>query len=123
MSVELYGLRRCRKTQKAIAWLEARNISFNFHDFRRQGIDKEKLATWIARLGYSRLLNTKSPLLRRAPLSLAEAESTDAQAHAQTLMQAEPRLINRPVLECQNTLLIGFEEEQYAAILHPMPLQ
>jgi arsenate reductase len=121
MSVELYGLSRCRKTQKAVTWLKERNISFNFHDFGRQGIDSQKLAAWTARMGYSELLNTKSPIFRKLPLALREAEGVDAQTNGRTLMQDEPRLINRPVLEYSGALVIGFEPELYAALFPQLP--
>lgn len=121
MSIELYGLSRCRKTQKAAAWLKEHNISFTFHDFGRQGIDPERLTAWTAKLGYTRLLNTKSPIFRRLPFALSQAEGIDAQTHARSLMQDDPRLINRPVLEYNNDLLIGFEAERYAALFPVLP--
>lgn len=121
MSIELYGLSRCRKTQKAAAWLKERNINFNFHDFGRQGIDPKKLEAWIARVGYIELLNTKSPIFRKLSPEFRQVEGIAAQANARELMQDEPRLINRPVLEDNSLLLIGFDPERYAALFPQLP--
>jgi len=122
MSVEVYGLSRCKKTQKAVSWLKERNIGFNFHDFGREGIDREKLAGWMARVGYAKLLNTKSPIFRKVSLGSAKTVGVDAQASAQRLMQDEPRLINRPVLEYGSALVIGFEPESYGLLFPQLPL-
>ena len=49
----LYGIKNCDTMKKAIAWLEAKGIAFEFVDYKKAGIASDKLATWVARASTS----------------------------------------------------------------------
>jgi len=46
----IYGITNCKQTQKAIAWFTQMKLSFDFHDFKKQGISVEKLRQFTFRL-------------------------------------------------------------------------
>lgn len=46
----IYGITNCKQTQKAIAWFTQMKLSFDFHDFKKQGISVEKLRQFAFRL-------------------------------------------------------------------------
>ena len=52
---KIYGIKNCGSVKKALEWFVARDLPFEFHDFRKEGIDPVLLDEWI------------EDLLRRAP--------------------------------------------------------
>lgn len=108
----LYGIKNCDTIKKACFWLNERNISYRFHDYRIDGVSFELLQYFTEHLGWKPLLNTRGATWRQ--LSETErAKITDAMS-AHTLMLQKPALIKRPVLKNPDgALLSGFNIEQY----------
>ena len=112
--IRIYGIPNCDTMKKAFAWLDARQIDYRFHDFKKAGLDAELLERWIARVGWERLLNRRGMMWRR--LDADFRDNIDAQ-RARSVMLETPTIIKRPVLESGRELLVGFSEEQYRALL------
>ena len=106
----LYGIKNCDTMKKAIAWLEAKGIAFEFIDYKKAGIVEALLPDWSERAGWEKLLNTRGMMWKR--LSDDERAGVD-QAKALALMNDYPTLIKRPVLDTGDTLLVGFDPETY----------
>ncbi len=108
--VTLYGIANCDTIRKARKWLAAHDVEHRFHDFRKDGLERDRLAGWIDTVGWEMLLNKRSTTWRR--LDDADKQEIDA-ARAIELLLAHPALIKRPVLEAGNRLLVGFDEQRY----------
>lgn len=118
MSITLFGIKNCDTIKKARKWLDANNIEFHFHDFRKDGLSEALLDQWFATLGWELLLNKRGTTWRQLPESIKE--NIDA-ASARTLMQENPAIIKRPVLEvCLSEAdiqrYVGFKETEYNEI-------
>jgi Spx/MgsR family transcriptional regulator len=85
-----------------------------FHDYKKEGISKEKLTTWSKQVGWEVLLNKKSTTWRS--LSADEQIKITTSAAAIKLMQINTSIIKRPVIEFGNHLLVGFDESKLNAI-------
>lgn len=108
----LYGIRNCDTMKKAWSWLDAHNAAYDFHDYKKAGIDRATLERWSDVLGWEALLNRAGTTFRKLP----EADKVDlTRDKAIDLMIAQPSMIKRPVLESGATLLAGFKPEVYAA--------
>ena len=108
----LYGIRNCDTMKKAWSWLDAHNVAYDFHDYKKAGIDRATLERWADVLGWEALLNRAGTTFRKLP----EADKADlGRDKAIDLMIAQPSMIKRPVLEGGATLLAGFKPEVYAA--------
>ena len=55
--ITLHGIPNCDTVKKARAWLEARGIAYDFHDFKKRGVDAAMLEGWAAVVGWEALLN------------------------------------------------------------------
>ncbi|WP_425104483.1 ArsC family reductase [Ancylobacter sp.] len=110
MSVTIYGIKNCDTMKKARAWLDGRGVAYAFHDYKAAGIDAARLENWAGKVGWEVLLNRAGTTFRNLPD--AEKAGID-EAKAVALMQAQPSLIKRPVLEAEGTLLVGFKPEIY----------
>ncbi|MCC6172271.1 MAG: ArsC family reductase [Gammaproteobacteria bacterium] len=114
MTITVYGIRNCDTMKRARAWLEAHGIAYVFHDYKTAGIDRATLEKWVAEAGWEKLLNRSGTTFRKLP----EADRANLdERRAVALMLAHPSSIRRPVLECGERLLIGFDPTAYEAHL------
>ena len=108
----IYGIKNCDTMKKARAWLDGHKVAYTFHDYKAAGIDKPKLESWVAALGWETILNRAGTSFRKLPE--ADKENLTAKK-AVALMLAQPSMIKRPMLEHKGELLAGFKTDQYAA--------
>ena len=113
MKTRLYGIPNCDTMKKARAWLESRRVDYEFHDYRKSGIERAQLESWIQTVGWEVLLNRAGTTFRKLPDS---AKTPLDEARAIKLMLEQPSMIKRPVLERGKTLLVGFSPEKYSAL-------
>ena len=113
MRTTLYGIKNCDTMKKARAWLDARGIAYEFHDYKASGIERAKLEAWAGAVGWEVLLNRAGTTFRKLP-DAAKERLDERKAIA--LMLEQPSMIKRPVLERGKTLLVGFTPDKYAAI-------
>ena len=112
--LKLFGIKNCDTMKKAMRTLESRNIEFEFHDYKKLGIDSTTLQSWCADVSYEKLLNTRGTTWRK--LSDQEKENVN-EKRAIDLMVEHPSLIKRPVIEDSNGQIhVGFCETLYASI-------
>lgn len=99
--------------KRALAWLTNHSVEHEFHDYRKSGVDTQLLAHWSAQAGWQKLLNTRGTTWRK----LTEDQRADMNENkAIALMQQQPSLIKRPVLDHNGKLLVGFDEQAYRAV-------
>lgn len=113
--ITVYGIPNCDTVKKARAWLASRNVTYTFHDFKKQGVPAERLSAWQKSVGWEKLLNRQGTTWRKLELHL-QAATTDA-ASAQTLMLANPSVIKRPVVDWGTGITVGFDEAGWTARL------
>ena len=46
MAVTIYGIKNCDTMKKARAWLDGHGVAYGFHDYKAEGIDKDRLKRW-----------------------------------------------------------------------------
>lgn len=107
----VYGIPNCDTVKKARAWLQARGIAHEFHDFKKAGVPTERLARWAAELGWDTLLNRQGTTWRRLDPA-AQARAADS-GGALALMCEQPSLIKRPVVEWPGRTSVGFKPEDW----------
>ena len=114
MKPTIYGIRNCDTMKKAFAWLEARKIDYDFHDYKKDGVPADKLKEWARRAGWEKLANARGPTWRKIPD--AQKENLD-EGRALALLQQHSSAIKRPIIEADGKLLIGFDPAEYDSAL------
>jgi Spx/MgsR family transcriptional regulator len=114
MTPTLYGIPNCDTVKKARAWLAENGVAYQFHDYKKQGVDPVRLAKWVETEGWETVLNRAGTTFRKLP---DEAKAGLDTARATALMLAHPSAIKRPVLEHPGGLVVGFAPERYARAL------
>ena len=112
MTVTLYGIPNCDTVKKARVYLDARGVGYHFHDYKKAGVDAADLKRWAKQVGWEVLLNKAGTTFKKLPD--ADKVGID-EAKAIALMQANPSMIKRPVVEGGAKLLVGFKPEIYDA--------
>ena len=98
--------------KKAFDALNAQGLSYEFHDYKKQGIDADTLRIWFNHVGADTVLNKKGTTWRKlSPEEQLFALGSEAQL-IETLI-AHPSLIKRPVLQTPQGYLVGFDETEY----------
>ena len=110
-AMKVYGIPNCNTVKKAIDWLKANNVAYEFHDFKKLGIAPEKLQEWDSKAGYEKFLNKQG--LTWKQLDPAVKATITGSAEALALLQQKTSMIKRPVVEHNGELLFGFDEEAY----------
>lgn len=106
----LYGIKNCDTMKKAWTWLDSHKVVYQFHDYKKAGIDKATLEGWTRKVGWEVLLNRAGTTFKK--LSDADKEGiTEKKAIA--LMLAQPSMIKRPVLDAKGKLTVGFKPDEY----------
>ena len=111
----LYGIPNCDTVRKARKWLTAHQIEYQFHDFRKDGLDTAQLVAWVREAGWETLLNKRGTTWRKLD---DPTKASINKTSAIQLMQEEPTLIKRPVLEHKKKITVGFSESTYSSILN-----
>ena len=112
--IHVYGIPNCDTIKRARCWLDAREIEYAFHDFKKEGAQVDHVTAWIDTTGVDTILNRRGTTWRRLP----DTEKSDVDAaKAVRLLVANPSMIKRPVVEHAGGLLVGFDEAEWEAVL------
>ncbi|URM41124.1 arsenate reductase [Acinetobacter sp. AS23] len=113
--LKIYGIKNCNSMKKAFDALQAKALNYDFHDYKKQGIDADTLKIWLKEIGQDTVLNKKGTTWRK----LSEEEQNRALSSEDNLIEAliaQPSLIKRPVLQTSQGFIIGFDESTYQNI-------
>ena len=113
MSIIMYGIPNCDTIKKAKKWLQAEDIEFDFHDYRKQGITEEMVVTFCQELGWQNVLNKRGTTYRQ--LTQEQKDTLDEKS-AIALLVEMPAMIKRPILNVEGQYHLGFKADQYQAI-------
>jgi len=92
----VYGIPHCDTVKKARTWLAAQGLEATFHDFKKEGVPEAELDTWLATVGWDKLLNRKGTTWRKLDVAV-QTQVTDS-ASAKAVMLAHASTIKRPVI-------------------------
>ncbi len=115
MNTTMFGIPNCDTIKKAKKWLEAEGITYEFHDYRKQGVDAALVMEFCDVLGWEVVLNKRGTTYRQ--LTQDQKDSLN-QENAIKLLVENPAMIKRPILKVNDQLHIGFKADQYTTIFN-----
>ncbi|MBC8212015.1 MAG: ArsC family reductase [Gammaproteobacteria bacterium] len=107
----MYGIRNCDTIKKARAWLDQHAIHYQFHDYKKHGIDHDQLQRWVSELGWEQLINKRGTSWRKLD---QQQQSVMDDSLAVKVMMQNPSIIRRPLLVVGEQKILGFNEKTYA---------
>lgn len=111
----LYGISNCDTVKKAKNWLETHNINYQFHDFRKQGLDANTINRWLQSVSWDKILNKRSTSWRNLEPEVQQSVNSE---NIVALLAKNPTLIKRPVLVVNDIITIGFNSDTYQGIFN-----
>jgi len=107
--VKIYGIPNCGSVKKALDFVKAAGIEYEFVDFKKQKPTVLQVQKWALAVGMDRLFNTKGTKYKSSGLDYKNLSDTDRVEW----LTKEPTMIKRPVIEYKDKVLVGFDEEAY----------
>lgn len=116
MTITIYGIKSCSTMKKAFTKLDELGVSYDFHDYKKQGIDKDSVQRWVDELGIDKILNKRGTTWRK--LTDEQKQAADANVdNAINLLVENTSMIKRPIVEGNYQeklfLLCGYDEEAF----------
>lgn len=112
----VYAIPNCNTVKKALDWLKAHKVAYEFHDYKKKGIAATQLTSWSKQIGWEALINKKGATWRQLPKETQE--SITSQKAAINLMIEKTSIIRRPLIEEDGKILtLGFDENEYKKAL------
>ena len=125
MSITIYGIKSCSSMKKAFTKLDELDVSYEFHDYKKQGIDKETIKRWVDSLGIDKVLNKRGTTWRK--LTDEQKQAADASVDkAIDLLVENTSMIKRPIVEdqlddknqSQPILLCSYDEVEFESVFN-----
>lgn len=111
----IYGISNCDTVKKAKNWLDSHNIDYQFHDFRKDGINKDIINIWLNTVAWDKILNKRSTSWRNLDASTQQAINA---TNVVDLLIENPTLIKRPVMDVNDIITVGFNSDTYQGIFN-----
>ncbi len=109
--IKIWGIKNCDTMKKALSWLDENGISYDFHDYKKQGVDKKTLQKALDEYGWEIVLNKRGTTWRKLSDKVKEGMNDH---NAIDIAIENPSIIKRPILIHENHMIIGFSTEKYA---------
>ncbi|PKK35787.1 ArsC family reductase [Siphonobacter sp. SORGH_AS_0500] len=104
----LYAIPNCDTVKKARVWLADQGITYQFHDYKKQGVSREIIEHWLTQKSWEDLVNKAGTTWKKL-----EEKPTD-EASAVVLMLEKPSVIRRPLIESNGKIVaLGFKPDEY----------
>lgn len=106
----VYGIPNCDTIKKTLLWLKSNDLNYQFHDYKKEGITRQKLETWVNQVEWTQLLNRAGTTFRQlTDEQKAVIQEVDG---AITFMLNNPSSIKRPIIEKAGRVVkIGWKPE------------
>lgn len=114
---KVYQYPKCSTCRKALKWLSEHDVAYEATDLVATPPSAATLRDLHKRSGLpiARLFNTSGESYRAGKFKERLTKMTDAEALA--ALAADGKLIKRPIVDAGSSVLVGFQEEMYAAQL------
>ncbi|PID37703.1 MAG: arsenate reductase [Pseudomonadales bacterium] len=116
----IYGIKSCSTMKKAFTKLDELGIEYNFHDYKKQGIDQAHVQKWVDSLGIAKVLNKRGTTWRKLS-DEDKVKADDNLDYAIELLVANTSMIKRPIVESSNEsgdkLLCGYVEAEFDSLV------
>jgi arsenate reductase (glutaredoxin) len=106
-SIQVYGIPTCGTCKKALQWLDAQQINYQFINTKEQPPSSEQIAKWVNSLGDRSMRNTSGQSYR----ALDEIKDTWNEAEWVTAFSNDVMLLKRPIFVKDGiAIAVGFRD-------------
>ena len=108
---------RCSTCQKALKWLDEKNVSYTLRDIAGENPTRQELEIWWKKSGLplKRFFNTSG--LKYKALGLKDKLPSMSNEEQLDLLATDGLLVKRPLVVTEDTVLTGFREEEWKKLV------
>jgi arsenate reductase (glutaredoxin) len=101
MIIQIFGIHKCKETQKAIRFFKERRVDIQFVDFNQKKISKGELESIINHIPLDKLIDKENILYKKMNLQYIEHDIKE-------ILLNNPLLFKTPILRNKNTACLGY---------------
>ncbi len=104
---------KCTTCKKAKDFLDSRGMTYDERNIKENNPSYEELKEWHIRSGLplKRFFNTSGTIYKSMQLSSKLSDMSDEEQLK--LLAADGMLVKRPILVSENSVLVGFKEQEW----------
>jgi len=108
---------RCSTCKKAEKWMQESGVEYDKRDIKTENPTVDELRMWheMSGLPLQRFFNTSGQLYRQ--MELKDKLKTMSDDEKLSLLATDGMLVKRPILVTDDTVLVGFKQEQWEEVL------
>ena len=108
---------KCTTCQKARRYLDDAGVAYEFRDIKLDRPTEAELRAWhrLSGLPLKRFFNTSG--LQYKSLGLKDRLPSMSEDEQFALLASDGMLVKRPLLICDDKVLVGFKESEYAEVV------
>ena len=105
--IKVYGIKTWSSVRNSLKFFKENNIEVEFFDTRKETPSSSSVRSWVEKAGIDLVFNSRGTKYR--DLGLKEL---DLDEEGKVLwLEKEPMLLKRPIVECDDKVLVGFKEQ------------
>lgn len=113
----VYGIKNCNTMKKAFDFLNDKNISFDFFDYKKQVIDFEVFCEYVAHFGIEKVINRQGTTYRKFDDETKAMLANGDLSAIYGIIKDNQSVLKRPIMLGQHqdkeVALIGFDENTW----------
>ncbi len=115
--IKVYCYSKCTTCKKALKWLDDNKIQYQLIDIKEEHPDEKTIRQLHKKSGLPlrKFFNTSGQLYREMELSKKLADMSEDEMYK--LLASDGMLVKRPLLITDDTVLTGFKEDDWKAVL------
>lgn len=106
--LKIYGIPACNTMKKTFEYLQAKGISFEFINYKKNGLSSDLLQGFIDQLTLEKVFNKQGSTYRQLPEEI-KLTLADPQKAFEFLLEKNSA-IKRPIIVDKNKIIVGFNE-------------
>jgi len=110
-TITIFGIKNCDTMQKAFRWLDAKQVAYTFHDYKKGKLTAEDVAFWLKDLDIEEIINKKGTTWKKC--TEEEKDSISDPKKAIELILKNPSIVKRPLVQIGKKHITGFNPEQW----------
>lgn len=104
MSIQVFGTKKCKKTQKVIRFFKERSMQFHFIDLKEKSISKGELRSIVNSIPLESLINTESKEYEKRNLKYIQHDIEE-------VLLENSLLFVTPIVRKGNKAMLGYQPD------------
>lgn len=108
--IKIYGIKNCDTIKKTLKWFDAKGVDYRFVDYKKEPPTAELASAFLDAHHWETIVNKRGTTWRKLD---DDTKSSMDKDKAIALIQEQPSIIKRPVIEVKNQYWVGYDEAQF----------